>query len=1117
MRSQQHRSTIVDNTDTAETNLSTSISTAQSTIVDNTDTAETNLSTSISTAQSTIVDNTDTAETNLSTSISTAQSTIVDNTDTAETNLTSAISTARSTIVDNTDTAETNLTSAISTARSTIVDNTDTAETNLTSAISTARSTIVDNTDTAETNLSTSISTAQSTIVDNTDTAETNLTSAISTARSTIVDNTDTAETNITNAITALSTARATEKVTVSEAGSTPSANTDIVDTHTNILTLLDSAVHSNIRSIDLLSGDTLKLTSAQFQRLLDAEGTAATDEGKLFSGKIKLDTTLSGTYSQVYSQITDYRIALEEGFAASEYSATVSGTVTVAEADTLRTAGLTMSNQTYSIKDTLALTKAQADSDTGGVLANAAGVEFMTSAGAAVVISDDSTDEHALLNTVASVAGGPITATVKGTGSSLTDGGLSNLNVSDKITFRIKTSATPSQITTLVHETSGLTGANYPVDFSTHSAVLTGAYTDFINAGAATIKTDFQNVLDHSAAAPITLSSFNVTDSSVQIPDFNKLFELAEGAVTVTIGENGENPVLTTILPTDDDVVTVNFGTAAASTTGLLDAINALAQKSGLYRIQGTLTGMTAANVAALHSSLDSDNSRISFTMASDSSGVLTVEQANGLLAHTDTSNATVDFAGGLSDTLDKFASTTETTSELRAIYAEDNTTAITIDNSGTALSTSNDITALNKIATLFQGTGATGTITATVSAGKSVLVSGDVGSEAATLGTDSTDTINITVSDALTPNEWYEIKSKTGGTVTASGGFSAELSQFASHTALENKWDTAVTANPNTAVTITNSELTSANEITALNLVANDGTHTGAKAKITATVRGTLSRLDVGNLKTDNADPVAFEITDTDLTNADIASATGINALKAKTAGVVTVGRVSATAAQLGSLTTGTTDAVTMTATGTGGSASNIANSLVLATKTNSLSKITIEGIQDTQDNIAGSIASDTTGLAELKTLSSTTSTADAIDALYGRVSGTVSISGGNITVANATNISSFTVGTGSGTPITYSITDVAGDDSGTTGVATSTAAVNRAIANATAVVVSGNLTVDQAKEMLEDANGTALTGNPTKFTFSISDTYTNVTNASSSVDSSGNSDPHAKLRIP
>ena len=121
----------------------------------------------------------------------------------------------------------------------------------------------------------------------------------------------------------------------------------------------------------------------------------------------------------EVYAQITDYRIALEEGFAASEYSTTVSGTITVAQAEALRVAGLTMSNQTYSIKDTIDLTKAQADSDTGGVLANAAGVEFMTSAGAAVVLSDDTTDQHALLNTVASVANGPITATVKGTGSS--------------------------------------------------------------------------------------------------------------------------------------------------------------------------------------------------------------------------------------------------------------------------------------------------------------------------------------------------------------------------------------------------------------------------------------------------------------------------------------------------------------------------------------------------------------------------------------------------------------------------------------------------------------------------------------------------------------------------
>ena len=59
----------------------------------------------------------------------------------------------------------------------------------------------------------------------------------------------------------------------------------------------------------------------------------------------------------------------------------------------------------------------------------------------------------------------------------------------------------------------------------------------------------------------------------------------------------------------------------------------------------------MTAANVAALHSDLDSGNSRINFTMASNSTGELTVAQADGLLDHTDKTNATVDFAGGIKD----------------------------------------------------------------------------------------------------------------------------------------------------------------------------------------------------------------------------------------------------------------------------------------------------------------------------------------------------------------------------------------------------------------------------------------------------------------------------------
>ena len=856
---------------------------------------------------------------------------------------------------------------------------------------------------------------------------------------------------------------------------------------------MLGSAVHSNIRSIDILSGDTLKLTSAQFQKLLDAESAA----GELFSGKIKLDTTLSGTYAEVYAQITDYRIALEEGFAASEYATTVSGTVTVAQAETLRVAGLTMSNQTYSIKDTLALTKAQADSDTGGVLAKAAGVEFMTSGGEAVVITDALTN-HADLQTIASIAEGPITATVEGTGSSLADGGLTNLDKNDKVTFRITTSATPANVHTLSDET----GDSYLIDFSTNNAVLTGAYTDFITAGAASNTTDFDEVLAHTAAVPITLSAVTLNDSSVQNPDLNRLFAQAEGAVTVTITDNSESVLGDTLTISSDDKVSINFGTKTA-TTSIITAINALAQQSGLLSITGTLNGVTSTMVGNLHADLDSGNSTINFNMATDATGVLDVAAAAGLLDHTDKSSATVNFGGGVTDSMAGFASASAVTSNLENIYTEDDDLAITIAG-GTVIDSASNVTSLNLIAALFDTTDTTGTITATASAAKAIFVSGAVGSETSTLGTGSNDTINITVSDALTPNEWATIKTKTGGTVTASGGFSAALSQYASTTALETNWDNAVTANPNTAVAITDTKLTTSDHITALNLVANDGTHTGSNAKITATVEAALATLDVDNLKTASGDPIAYTVTDTDLVNADI---TNLNTLKGKTAGVVTIGGVTATASQLSALDTGTSDDVTMTASGT---TNTVAEALVLARKTNALTNISVTGITDSQAQISGTgVASNATGLSELKTLvGSSPTTAQAIDALYNRVTGSVTISGGAIDVDNAVNISSFTVGTG-GSAISYTISDTVGDDSGDHGLATTSSDVNRAIANASSVTQTGTaLTIAQAKEMLEDTDGNALTS-ATKFTYAVSDTYTIITNASS-----GASGVHAKL---
>ena len=145
-------------------------------------------------------------------------------------------------------------------------------------------------------------------------------------------------------------------------------------------------------------------------------------------------------------------------------------------------------------------------------------------------------------------------------------------------------------------------------------------------------------------------------------------------------------------------------------------------------------------------------------------------------------------------------------------------------------------------------------------------------------------------------------------------------------------------------------------------------------------------------------------------------------------------------------------------------------------LASLTDDITKITIEGITDNQANIAGTgVEDDASGLSDLKTLTSTSDTADAIDALYDRVSGSVSISGGDISVLNAVNISSFTVGE-QDNAITYSISDGAGD-ADNVGVATNTAAVNRAIAEAQEVTVTESLTVAEAKEMLEDVDGNPL----------------------------------------
>ena len=168
-----------------------------------------------------------------------------------------------------------------------------------------------------------------------------------------------------------------------------------------------------------------------------------------------------------------------------------------MAQAETIRVAGLTMSNVAYIISDSLSNLKSQADSDTGGVLAN--GDEVRITGGTIA----DSGSNHADLNTVANIATGPITATVSGTGTNLADGTLSNLGTGDQVTFQIITGATVAEVATIAgyRKSSG-----YLIDFSTNSASLTGAFSTFASSGSTT--TNFDTALAQTAAVPISLSA---------------------------------------------------------------------------------------------------------------------------------------------------------------------------------------------------------------------------------------------------------------------------------------------------------------------------------------------------------------------------------------------------------------------------------------------------------------------------------------------------------------------------------------------------------------------------------------------------------------------------------
>ena len=322
----------------------------------------TDISTAITKAKNAIITDTGNTETALITAISNGISTAQSTLSTAISGNSSAISGAESTIIKNTDADFSTLSTAISGngsaifgAESRIIKNAEadfytlsTAISGNSSAISGAESRIIKNTDADFSTLSndfSALSTDFSALSTAISSNEIKLSSAISGAESTIIADEKTHFSILSTAIVKnaddINNLKTTLGKTVSEFGSQNKTITNIRDTHKNINILLNSAVHTKINSIGLISGDTLELTSARFQKLLDAEAIAG---GVLFSGKIVIENvTLNGSYNVIISQFVDYRLRLNPGFNASEFIVNVSGSLTNEQRQNLKDLGLTI------------------------------------------------------------------------------------------------------------------------------------------------------------------------------------------------------------------------------------------------------------------------------------------------------------------------------------------------------------------------------------------------------------------------------------------------------------------------------------------------------------------------------------------------------------------------------------------------------------------------------------------------------------------------------------------------------------------------------------------------------------------------------------------------------
>jgi hypothetical protein len=328
-------------------------------------------------------------------------------------------------------------------------------------------------------------------------------------------------------------------------------------------------------------------------------------------------------------------------------------------------------------------------------------------------------------------------------------------------------------------------------------------------------ITDDFVAITNNDSDIAVTVSG-QLSDSSVS--DLNAIATATDGVVTATISGNSAELAGLTTLSTDLINITVNDVITAAEGASIAGATSSSSTVIYSVGLNDTIAGLVSgssitANLTTVVN-LDSDINII----VSD-----TVTASEGELVANATTEGSVTYLSGVTDSLSGLASSGSATADLTAITNNDSDVLVYVN--GTL--NDQDVSDLNAVA------GETsGTVTATIVGNSTDLSS--------LTTSNSVDAITIQVNDATTASDALTISNTSTIAVSYNGGMTDTLSNMASSGVITAGVNSATIDDSDINVIVSDALLSGTN-VSDLNAVASATTGT-----MTATISGTAAQLD-------------------------------------------------------------------------------------------------------------------------------------------------------------------------------------------------------------------------------------------------------------------------------